>query len=185
MENRPMLDMDVADAFTRAMREDDLRAIRELAAQHPQLLRDLLPPGGSSALFRAACEGRTSVVALLLDLGVDPNIPSHRLKRYGQTALFGAVQGHLDVTMLLLARGANPNASATNGVRPLHLTAKYPPEICRALLDAGAEMDAVIRDPLRDTPVATALDEALGDEGNADTAALLRSRGARSGRDVG
>jgi ankyrin repeat protein len=69
------------------------------------------PDAGAAALIGAAAYGHLSIVRLLLDAGVDPNIGSKA--RHGRTALFYAAQnGQKDVLRLLLERGARVTAEA-------------------------------------------------------------------------
>jgi ankyrin repeat protein len=73
--------------------------------------------GGLSALLFAARQGSTDTVKALLDGGADIN----QLNAGDQTSplLMSVINGHFDLSMMLLERGANPNAAAFNGVAPL------------------------------------------------------------------
>ncbi|MEO7135692.1 MAG: ankyrin repeat domain-containing protein [Vicinamibacterales bacterium] len=73
--------------------------------------------GGLSALLFAARQGYTETVKALLDGGADVN----QLSSGDRTSplLMSIINGHFDLAMLLLERGASPNASAFNGVAPL------------------------------------------------------------------
>jgi uncharacterized protein len=77
----------------------------------------VLPKGGWTALMYAARQGAAQAVAALADGGaeldaVDPD---------GATALaLAVINGHADVTRLLLARGANPNIADRTGMTPLY-----------------------------------------------------------------
>jgi ankyrin repeat protein len=63
----------------------------------------------NSKLFEAAGYGELSTVKQLLDtVGVDINFPPPKVR--GRTALQAAAEGHVELTQLLLARGANVNA---------------------------------------------------------------------------
>jgi ankyrin repeat protein len=73
--------------------------------------------GGLSALLFAARQGYTDTVKALLDGGADINQPNAGDKT--GPLLMSIINGHFDLSMLLLERGANPNAAAFNGVAPL------------------------------------------------------------------
>jgi ankyrin repeat protein len=73
--------------------------------------------GGLSALLFAARQGYTDTVKALLDGGADINQLSSGDKT--SPLLMSIINGHFDLAMMLLERGANPNAPAFNGVAPL------------------------------------------------------------------
>jgi ankyrin repeat protein len=73
--------------------------------------------GGLTALLFATRQGYTETALALLDAGADIN----QLNAGDKTSplLMSIINGHFDLSMLLLERGANPNAAAFNGVAPL------------------------------------------------------------------
>ena len=73
--------------------------------------------GGLTALQFAARQGFTDAVKALLDGGADIN----QLNAGDKTSplLIAIINGHFDLAMYLLDKGANPNAAAFNGVAPL------------------------------------------------------------------
>lgn len=80
---------------------------------------DTQDPGGWSALHFAAQSGSVEIAHLLLDAGasVDPKDSN------GNTPLFRATfesRGKGDLIELLRAYGANPNATNSSGVSPVH-----------------------------------------------------------------
>ncbi len=116
--------------------------------------------GGMTALLFAARQGFTEVATVLVDAGVDVD---QRKKGDDVSALLTAtINGHFDLATSLLARGANPNLAAENGVTPLYAAinlmwaprAGYPQprahlnqktgylEYMKALLDKGADPNA-------------------------------------------
>jgi ankyrin repeat protein len=116
--------------------------------------------GGMTPLLFAARQGFTDVAVALLDAGVDVN-----QKKGGDDVsalLTATINGHYDLAMTLLARGADPNLVAENGVGPLYAAinlmwaprAGYPQprahlnqrtgylEYMKALLEKGADPNA-------------------------------------------
>ena len=114
--------------------------------------------GGMTALLHAVREGQIEAVAALLDSGSDID----QVSGDGSSPLVLALlNGHFDLAMRLIERGANPNlATHTDGVSPLFavlqtqwsLKFTYQPqpraqdlqqteymEVLNALLDAGAD----------------------------------------------
>jgi ankyrin repeat protein len=73
--------------------------------------------GGLTALLFAARQGYADTARALLDAGADVNQPNAGDKT--SPLLMSIINGHFDLAMLLLERGANPNAAAFNGVAPL------------------------------------------------------------------
>ena len=73
--------------------------------------------GGLSALLFAARQGYTDTAKALLDGGADVN----QLNAGDRTSplLMSIINGHFDLSLMLLERGANPNTPAFNGVAPL------------------------------------------------------------------
>jgi len=130
---------------------------------------------GTTLLHFAAGAGCLEVVALLLRLGVDPNI-----KGRGQhTPLYCvanecASETGADVVRTLVRAGADVNACAgVTRATALHMAARRGHlEIARALLDSGAAV--IARDRKGDTP----LQRAINCRKNA-VSQLLLERGAR------
>jgi ankyrin repeat protein len=73
--------------------------------------------GGLTALLFAARQGYTETVKALLDGGAD--IDQRNAGDQTSPLLMSIINGHFDLSMYLLERGANPNAAAFNGVAPL------------------------------------------------------------------
>jgi GNAT superfamily N-acetyltransferase len=105
-----------ADELLGAAARGDRARARALAAAHPEALASLRGEG-RAALPKAAGDGRRAAVEALLELGV----PVAARGELGGTALHHAAWiGRPDLVELLLARGADPRAEATEvGGTPL------------------------------------------------------------------
>ena len=95
-----------------------------------------------------------SMVARLLTAGADPDIPTHYFRGYappeqqgqgpfiefsGGALLYAVFDKDIDLILLLLAAGADPNLDHRHGRSPLHLAAAMGhSEMVQILLDAGA-----------------------------------------------
>lgn len=122
--------------------------------------------GGLTALHLASREGRTETALTLVEGGADVN---QRADGNDATPLLTAViNGHFDLAMELLARGADPNLADHQGAAPLYGAintywipkARHPQpadylqqktshlELMQALIDAGADVDARIDNSL-------------------------------------
>ncbi len=96
-----------------------------------------------------------SMVARLLAAGADPDIPTHYFRNYappeqqgqgpfiefsGGALLYAVFDKDIDLILLLLAAGADPNLDYRHGRSPLHLAAAMGhSEMVQILLDAGAD----------------------------------------------
>ena len=116
--------------------------------------------GGLSALHYAARDGFAAAATLLLDSGVDVNLPTAGDK--STPMLVAIINGHYDLAMTFLKRGANPNLMSDDGAAPLFATLNnewalrtwYPQptaaaqqrashlQMLEALLQAGADPNA-------------------------------------------
>jgi len=96
--------LDGQAAFQAACMRLDRDAARSLAEQHPNCLHDPSP------MLIATRQGRTDVVALLLELGMDVDIADETQQRGLHNAVAG---GALDVVKLLVAHGADIDRPTT------------------------------------------------------------------------
>ena len=146
---------------------DDLRADFEQLEDVNQL-----DTHGRSPLYRAAMSGNCDLVAWCLDQKAKTNI---KYKLTGETPLIAAVRAkHLDVALLLVERGANPNLKGRYGETAL-LSAANQGEtaLVKALLDKKAKI----------LPATAKLDRKTGlhfacEHGHTDIVRLLVDAGA-------
>ena len=98
---------------------------------------------GDSALHRAASQGFTAYVRLLLDAGAEPNFQAIDRTTPLHTASYN---GHVPAAKLLIAAGANLEASNQRGFTPLRLALlNGRREVALTLLRAGAAITALRR----------------------------------------
>lgn len=128
------VDTAIADALVNRMKEDETGRASLLM------------------LVDAAFEGETDAIRLLLDRGVDVN--THDPEEIQDRALFAAIYGRVPVEMttLLLARGADANAPNLAGRTPLGVAAAgLHDELIPLLVARGARVngpDATSKTPL-------------------------------------
>lgn len=119
--------------------------------------------GGLTALLHAAREGFDEAVAALLDGGAD--IDRVSLGDHTSPMLIATLNGHFDLALEMLERGADPNVASDAGTTPLYAAlnthwapkARYPQQqaytqqeadyltVMRELLEAGADPNARLR----------------------------------------
>ena len=119
--------------------------------------------GGFTALHHAVRQGSAGAVAALLEGGADVDARSHVDST--TPLLVAAINGHFDVAMTLVKRGANPNIASTAGATPLYAVintqwrprSRFPQpnaaehqktthyELMTALLEKGADPNVRIR----------------------------------------
>ena len=127
---------------------------------------------------------------LLIDAGADVNA---KTLSDGETILYsaawGAAQGspksgvmYMDLTKLLIAKGADVNVKLKSGETTLHEVArsyseKHASEVCELLIANGAKINAV------NAKGQTPLDEALANK-RTNTAEVLRKHGGQTGEEL-
>lgn len=149
------------DALIEAAKTGDEAAARAIVARTPGVVLQRLP-SGESPLMAALYRGHHAVVSALIELGAEVDV------------FAAAATGRLaDLTRALDHPGAI-NAFSFDGWTPLHLASFFgQQDACRALLDAGAAVDATSRNSLRNTPLHAAVAGR-----HAEVALLLLERGA-------
>jgi uncharacterized protein len=136
----------------------------EEASPQPMSYAELVGThGGLTALLHAVREGHVACVMALLDAGADIN----QLSAGDHTSpiLMAMINGHFDLGLQLLQRGADPNLASDAGTTPLYAAlnthwapkARYPQqqaylqqqstylEVMKALLEAGADVNARLK----------------------------------------
>ena len=97
-------------------------------------------PFTAASFVESAHQGKTDLVGIFLDAGMDPDAKVSD----GRTALEAAVLANqVEVVKLLIARGADVNTkNRYQGTALMNAVFKGQSETVRLLLDAGAEIDA-------------------------------------------
>jgi ankyrin repeat protein len=138
-----------ADRLVAACGRGDRAVAEALLAARPAL-REEITDAHYLALHRAAEQGDTAVLALLLDCGFDPNRADEEI---GKTALHSAAMaGQPDAARVLLAHGASPHVRdrefngqplvwAAEGSRSHGDRARDYAKVGRLLLDAGSPVE--------------------------------------------
>jgi ankyrin repeat protein len=80
-----------------------------------------LPIGGMTALIFAAREGKIDTVKALVDAGANVN---QTTADTSSALLVSILNGHYDIAVYLLEKGADPNISSMKGWNPLYQTVK-------------------------------------------------------------
>jgi ankyrin repeat protein len=150
----------------------DFEAVKSILAAHPEAVNEV-DEYGFTALHGLAQEEHTDIAEYLIQNGANVNAANDE----GITPL------HLvawpEMAELFLRHGASLEARSDAGQTPLLVLAAEPERenVMAALLEAGADVNAMGRDGWTALDLAIARDEE-------EKAALLRRHGGRPGRDV-
>lgn len=147
-----------------AAKTGEVAQVREIIARHPEL-RSARRDNGDTPLMAALYRGQRDVVQLLIDSGAELDV------------FAAAATGRLRELTGALSAADAVAAYSYDGWTALHLAAFFGhPDAARSLLDAGADVNAVSRNTLTNTPLHAA---AAGK--HVDVALLLLDRGASGG----
>jgi uncharacterized protein len=139
--------------------------VRELLAGDPEA-RYARTPEGFTTLGLAAFLGGSTVVALLLEAGADPDDDADNPSRVRPVHAAAAARD-VESLRLLLEAGADPNVRQQGGLTPLHAAAHADhEEMARLLLEHGADPSAKADDGRDAARIAA-------DDGSTGVAALL------------
>lgn len=137
--------MKTPDAFEAVALGDDA-ALKRLIAADPALVA-AKSTDGWTLLHLAGFFGRASACALLIERGA--SLSAISTNHMANTPLHAAFAGKCDeaTARVLLEAGADANASAAQGVRPIHLAAsRGAVGIMQMLADRGAQLNAQMDD---------------------------------------
>ena len=128
----PDLDLFEASAVGRIDR------VRVALDDDPETVRRL-SPDGFTALHLAAFFGKSEIARLLIDSGAA--VDTYTTNDFANQPLHAAAAGrHIEVCRVLLAAGADVNATQHGGSTPLHEAAQHGDvELTELLLSAGAD----------------------------------------------
>lgn len=133
----------------------------------------VISPDGFTALHLAAFFGKAEVTRILLDAGA--RIDTYTTNAFANQPLHAAAAGrHIDVCRLLVAAGADVNATQHGGYTPLHEAAQHgDAEMVELFLSAGADPTISVEDDGTPADLAEAA-------GHADVAHRLREVATRT-----
>lgn len=141
-------------------------------------VKELLEKGvavGESLLFLATCKGHTEIVTMLLSARANPHFSMG-----GETPLhIASGRGHAEIVRALIRAGACVDTPNMRGNTPLQyaLSGTSNIEIIAMLLDAGVDVDSVVGEREKQTPIHIAVIVALH-TGNIEAVKLVLARGA-------
>jgi uncharacterized protein len=128
-------------ALIDAVKAGDLATVREIILRDPGLA-SLLLANGESPVMAALYRGHHEVIAALIEAGAKIDI------------FAAAALGRNDDLRRALTQPSRVSAYAYDGWTPLHLAAFFGQlEAARLLLDSGADVQAVSRNTLTNTPL--------------------------------
>lgn len=129
------------EALVESAKTGDVSRVRELVRSNPELLT-LRLSSGESPLMAALYRGQSAVVDELVQLGADVDV------------FAAAATGRLDALRETLATPGAVDSYSYDGWTPLHLSAFFGHvAAARELIAAGADVGAVSRNGLTNTPL--------------------------------
>lgn len=175
MEIDPEIYLPIDTAFE----ENHLSELRRLLVEHPEYLCDIRD-GKDWWMWKAAMDGRLEALQVLVELGLDVNLPrdlpdpDNPFCTFEGPILHAAMEGHVDIVRWLLEKGAKINYTVNGKVRCLPLldaACKGHLDIVKLLVEHGADLNFEFNGH-------TPLSQAEG-YGHPEVAAYLRSVGAK------
>lgn len=143
-----------AEKFQIALSKNNVRMVKKLLSEHPQLL-NYKYKNGNTPLHEAAENNSLDVVKYLIEhTHVDPNIPSK--SREADTPLLIAARNNaLDVVKYLIEQtNANPNACNEIGMTPLQDASYYNHiDVVKYLIEHAKANPCITTDGLDQTPL--------------------------------
>jgi ankyrin repeat protein len=152
------------ETLIETIKEGGLARVKAILDETPSLASARLP-GGESSVMAALYRGHRDLVDLLIASGAEVDV------------FAAAATGRTDDLRRALKAPGAARAYAYDGWTPLHLAAFFGRiDAARILLDAGADVHAVSRNSLTNTPL-----HAATAGKHSDVALLLVAHGARAG----
>jgi ankyrin repeat protein len=137
---------DESDAIVEAAKAGNVDEVRQLLARQPGLAA-ARRPSGETPLMAALYRGHLAIVEILVEAG--PPLDAFAAAATGRTAA---------LTSALEARPEALNAFAFDGWTPLHLASFFGhAQAVELLLDKGADLRAISRNSLKNTPLHAAI----------------------------
>ena len=151
------------ETLIQTIKENDLPRVKAILDQTPSLASARLPDG-ESPVMAALYRGHHEVIALLIAAGAEVDL------------FAAAATGRIDDLRRALKATEAVGAYAYDGWTPLHLAAFFGRiDAARILLDAGADVHAVSRNGLTNTPL-----HAATAGKHSEVALLLLAHGAKA-----
>lgn len=151
------------ETLIQTINEGDVARVKAIVEAAPGLASARMP-GGESPVMAAVYRGHRDVVAALLDAGAEVDV------------FVAAATGRIDDLRRALKEPGAAVAYAYDGWTPLHLAAFFGRlDAARILLEAGADVHAVSRNSLTNTPL-----HAATAGKHSDVALLLVALGAKA-----
>jgi hypothetical protein len=173
-----MMHLELQQRFYVLLREQGIAGVARLLDEHPELVSTA--ECAAHNMHHAAMAGNTTLVALLVEKGVDVNIPES--PAWPIPPLYSAVSlDQVDTARWLIEHGSVVNYE-WNGKEPwcmplVSAIRHGPLEMVRLLVEAGGQLNVLDRRNM--TPLSWAI--ALGRD---EVAAYLRSKGALEAHEV-
>ena len=131
----------ILENFKLAVSKNNSKEVKKLLEKNPDLKQEVT---GGPALYNASENGYLEIVKILINAGVDVNLPVEN----GLTPLhISSHKGHVKVVEALIEAGADPNSASTDGKTPLHFASlKGHVEVVEALITTKADPNSAKTD---------------------------------------